>query len=311
VNTLRASALGSCLKAQAAGILGYEPMDVPEKMQVVFDRGHDHEAANDDALIAQFAIIDARQDEVILPISDDWDISGHLDGIIQLSAGATRRVWESKSPASWAKFRDAILTGDYSDLLAHRYAWQISVYMHATGLEAYVTCLPGWGKTIDEMAATGAVYGEDAVAGFGIEVPPFSIQEIRGRVEQIAGIVTSGQLPVACTSQDYPCPFAYLHESPPVDDDPAISKLVADYQFQDRMVKEWKGKMDATKARITDLLGDRETVTGDVGKVTRYTMTPADKIDRDAMKADGVYAKYATPGVATTAVKITPKKESE
>jgi hypothetical protein len=294
VNTLRASALGSCVKAQAAGILGYESMDVPEKMQVVFDRGHDHEAANDDALIAQMAIITDRQTELLLDVSDEWLISGHLDGIIQLNAGSPRRVWESKSPASWAKFRDAILTGDYTDLLAHRYAWQISVYMHATGLEAYVTCLDG-----------------DEVRGFGIERPPFSIQEIRGRVEQIAGIVTSGQLPVACSSNDYPCPFAYLHESPPVDDDPAISKLVADYQFQDRMVKEWKGKMDATKARITDLLGDRETVTVDVGKVTRYTMTPADKIDRDRMKADGIYSLYAQPGTPTTAVKITPKKESE
>jgi hypothetical protein len=296
MNTLRASALGSCVKAQAAGILGYEPMDTPEKMQVVFDRGHDHEEANAAALVAEgeFRIL-SEQAEVVLDISDDWQIVGHLDGILWRGTITPDYVWESKSPNSWAKFRDAILTGDYSDLLAHRYAWQISVYMHATGLEAYVTC---WTE-------------EDGVRGFGIERPPFSIQEIRGRVEQIAGIVNSGQLPVACTSADYPCPFAYLHESPPVDDDPAISKLVADYQFQDRMVKEWKGKMDATKARITDLLGDRETVTVDVGKVTRYTMTPADKIDRDAMKADGVYAKYATPGVATTAVKITPKKESE
>jgi hypothetical protein len=295
MNTLRASALGSCLKAQAAGILGYEPMDVPEKMQVVFDRGHDHEAANAAAIRADGWYIASEQAEVQLFVGiEDWCISGHLDGQIR-QGEFPLRVWESKSPASWAKFRDAVLTGDYSDLLAHRYAWQISVYMHATGLEAYVTC---WTE-------------EGGVRGFGIERPPFSIQEIRGRVEQIAAVVSSGQLPVACTSQDYPCPFAYLHESPPVDDDPAISKLVADYQFQDRMVKEWKGKMDATKARITDLLGDRESVTVDVGKVTRYTMTPADKIDRDAMKADGVYAKYATPGTPTTAVKITPKKESE
>jgi hypothetical protein len=296
MNTLRASALGSCVKAQAAGILGYEPMDTPEKMQVVFDRGHDHEEANAAALVAEgeFRIL-SEQAEVVLDISDDWQIVGHLDGILWRGTITPDYVWESKSPNSWAKFRDAILTGDYSDLLAHRYAWQISVYMHATGLEAYVTC---WTE-------------EDEVRGFGIEVPPFSMEDIHIRVAQIAYMVETNELPVACSSNDYPCPFAYLHESPPVDDDPAISKLVADYQFQDRMVKEWKGKMDATKARITDLLGDRETVTVDVGKVTRYTMTPADKIDRDAMKADGVYAKYATPGVATTAVKITPKKESE
>ena len=272
MNIIRASELGSCLKAQTAKHLGYDPMETPERMQEVFGRGHEHEDANRAEMERTGWVItntldgfetDEGQVFIRLDVLDGWQITGHLDGVINDDA-VTKRIWESKSPNTYDKFEQAYKTGDWSDNLAHRYAWQISAYMHATGLEAYVT---SW----DE---------ERGVRGFGIEVPPYSLDDIRARVEQIADGAAVGILMSACTSDDYPCPFYYLHEKDYAED-LELDGLVVMWQRAKDVEKRGKTDAEGIAAQIKERYP--EGIETKQSLVTVYEQAAAKKYDMDAI----------------------------
>ena len=299
--TIRASALGSCTKALIAGLMGYAPLPVSDQMQATYDRGTVHETANGDALVEQgWGIVhkwegfetDEDQIFVRLQVADVIEITGHLDGVILHEEHTINppRVWESKSPASWAKFEQAARTNVWTEPLIHRYGWQISCYMHALGMEAMVTCLDG-----------------EEVKSFVIEVPPFSLEQIEARCMDIAEAVATQNLPVACSQADYPCPVAYLHETPEVDEDEELDAKVALYAFHAEQVKYHKRLADDAKDLIEAHLGDREQVNTASSKVSRYTQKNPDKVDKDAMRRDGVYELYVTPGGDSTRIKITSR----
>ena len=292
MHTLRASAFGSCVKAQAALLLGYEAMLPSEKMQAIYDRGHDHEDANLAAMQAAGWSVFAEQEEVSLVFAD-YIVTGHLDGKTRWHPTETPFVWESKSPGAWTKFEKAYKTADWSDPLAHRYAWQISVYMLALNMEAMVTCLDDTGT----------------VQSFVIETPPFIRADIEQRLGEIAAIVDSGVLPQECSSNDYPCPVAYLHETPELDADPILDKMVADYWFAAKMLKEWKAKQDAAKKKIQTYVGVRDRTETETSLVTVYEQAGPATWDTDRMILDGIIPDlYRTPGASSTRIKITKKE---
>lgn len=290
--TIRASALGSCTKALIAGLMGYAPLPVSDQMQAVYDRGHEHEEGNAFALVALGAEIRNEQREVSLTFGP-IQVVGHIDGEVSKyvsAVGDEWRLWESKSPASWAKFEQAARTNVWTEPLIHRYGWQISCYMIALGMEAMVTCLDG-----------------EEVKSFVIEVPPFSLEQIEARCMEIAEAVATQNLPVMCSQADYPCPVAYLHETPEFEEDEWLDELVKNYDFCSWQVKDLTEKRDGIKQQIEQHLGDREQVNTATSKVSRYTQKNPDKVDKDAMRRDGVYELYVTPGGDSTRIKITSR----
>jgi hypothetical protein len=288
---LRASELGRCVKASAAILQGFTPLPTPEKVQGWYDAGNEHETANEAALLEEGWRITGQQMEVIISC-DDARVEGHLDGIIHGGISTTplgTRIWESKSPGAWAKFEKAYKTGDWSDPLAHRYAWQASVYMLAKDMELMVTCLDS-----------------ETIRSFIIETPPFTLQQVEQRVREILTFA-GGDLPALCSQTDWPCPVAYLHIDPDYDLDPELDLAAKDSLFARQMIKEWKTKQDRADKKVQELRAGRDRVRTEQVTVSWYEQSGAGRYDKDAMIADGVLDRYFTPGKSSTRMKITEK----
>jgi hypothetical protein len=280
---------------------------VSDKMQALFTRGNAHEIECLEALeatgwdiivpdLVSFPTleVDEAQWYVKLEVAGA-KVTGHLDGIGGSAFDTGVRVIEIKSPISWAKWERAHKTGDYSDPLMNRYAWQISVYMVATGLEAVVACVE-----------------DGRVRTFGIEVAPHSLQEIHNRVESMELAVDSGDdvTRMACSQSDYPCPVAYLHDRAEVVEDPKLDAMLLDYAdlkvIKDRVDKDMKELRDEVDAH----LGIDDTRTTAAGTVTRVSTTRT-TYDTKAAIADGVdLAKYAKTS-SSTSIRVTPKVDGD
>lgn len=297
MNIIRASELGSCLKAQVAKQLGFSPMDTPEVIQAAFERGNEHEELCAGAMTASGWVIANQQLEVTLDVLDGWQVVGHLDGTTMHAEGdLIPRVWEAKAPNAYDKFEHAYKNGDWSDPLAHRYAWQISTYMLSTGLEAYVT---SW----DE---------ERGVRGFGIEIPPFTLDDIENRVRIIALSMNHGELPQMCSQNDWPCPFFYLHENTEeITEDPVLDRMVEDYAGIVSNEKYIAMHKKEAQEKIKTHLGGKDILTA-TSKVTFYTQAGPTKYDTERMKADGIdLERYTIPGKPSARMKITRRGSDE
>jgi hypothetical protein len=164
--------------------------------------------------------------------------------------------------------------------------------MHGTGLEQMVSCLD-----------------DGRVKSFIIEVPPFTLEQIR---ERKALIEAMSSVPAECEPECFDawsCPYRYLHDKPTVVENPEVDRWVEDYYLLGESIKKAKREQDQAKAELEKLMvfDDRiETQTSIVTKVTREN--PA-KPDLDAMRADGIDVdKYMTPGTVSSFIKPTRKK---
>lgn len=268
MRTYRASSLGSCTRAQIAVQLSMAELATSDRMEALYARGRDHEVECLAAMEADgWSLLDPNAHDGIYGASTDADqfyvelevagakITGHLDGLGALF-GDHDRVVEVKSPQSFHKWETAHKTGDYTDPLMNRYAWQISVYMAATGLEAVVACVE-----------------DGQVRTFGIEVAPYSLDDITGRVQFMENAVEHQRLsPVhmmACSQNDYPCPVAYLHDRPEVIDDPILDQLLANYAADKQIKDRADQSLRETRDAIDTHLGLSDTLTTAAGTVTR------------------------------------------
>lgn len=290
MSVIRASELGGCVKAQIARHMGYEPLPTPEKMQAIFDRGNEHEELCVDAMRAAGYTITHQQHETIIVWGAN-QIVGHLDGVVTID-DSHPSVLEIKSPGAWQKFQTAHRTGDWSDPLAHRYAWQISVYMLAMGMEATIACLTDDGD----------------LRTFGIETPPFDEQAVYARIDTIINGAVNRLLPKDCTQNDYPCPVAYLHEAPDVEDDTILDELVFRYEQAAADEKLAKGRKDDLKADIEAHMAGRLKVETASVKVTVYEQAGPARWNEEKMLADGIDpSDYRTVGKPSRRIKITGK----
>lgn len=287
----RASSLGSCVRALVAQRRGEPENETPSLVQSWYDRGiaHEDECV---AAMAQDWLVTDQQAETETHIAPDVVVRGHLDGICQDESGSNR-VLEIKSPPSWAKWRDAHLRGDYSDPLMSRYAWQISAYMAATGLEAVVACVD-----------------DGTVKTFGIEVAPYTVEDIRKRVLSVEFMVETGVWP-ECTSRDFPCPFfprQCTHAVEEVAFDPIADSYAAAYMTAKREEKARRDEAEEARAKLLAHLDERDTVTTDTYKVTRYATTRTNR-DFKAIKAAGIdLAPYETT-TESVSLRVTEREQ--
>lgn len=184
----RASNLGSCTKSQIAAALGLKPIPHSEQSLRVMGEGQLHEDDVVAQLRADGCIVERQQEEVNLrfpglasravsSVSSAW-VQGHLDGVVTLDLNPESRVLEVKSMGD-STFKQFKAKGWNAGGLIDRYKWQISVYMLATGLEAY-------------LVAKNRNSGE--LLRHGIELPFHSLEEITARVAYIEDHVSRRDL---------------------------------------------------------------------------------------------------------------------
>ena len=284
---LRMSSLGSCIRAQVAERLGYRQLPVSDQMQSRYDRGNTHETDCLAAMRADGWIVDSEQLEVVITEADM--LTGHLDGIASLDGGP-RRVLEIKAPSTWASFRKAHLTADYSNGYMHRIATQISCYMVATGLECVMACLNDAGT----------------VETFGIETPPHSRQEIINRVVTIEDWVARGELPPECSQADYPCPFVYLHDEDVVMeiDDPLLAEQLRQDVVYAEQIKTVTALRKQNRGGMTELGVGKYRVSG--VPVTWYEQAGPSTWDEESLVAryGPEIREYKKPGKSSIRMKV-------
>jgi hypothetical protein len=286
----RASEIGGCIKRNVAGRLGVKPMEPPAAAMTMFERGNAHEEACVAVMESQGWIITDQQKELVLPINDDCQVMGHIDGMVSLP-GDINGVFlgEIKSPISWQLFLDNQYNPDPPFLIS-RYLWQLSCYMVGTQREALLI-------TLDDYK----------VKYHGIELPPYSREDIVARVLDFESQARAG-LPKDCSVREYPCPYYFLHEDEIGDNedpfDVELHSIATTYETARREASQAKAKLDG-------LMENREHYWNTNVRVTKSKATRRNT-DYKRMAAD--YGIDVSAYVSTSqyeSVKVTLRGDSD
>ena len=184
----RASSLGSCIKALAAARQELEPWrgPLPEKIQAVFDRGHE---AEDEAveILGRVGRVSNRQRTVVVALSRRLKIVGHIDFLYE--EGDWYGIVDAKrqNDEEWAK--DSIR----DSLFWHKYEWQFSSYIEALGLPMRVA----------RINDAGDIKLEDVA-------PSYSRSDLLRRVLAVEALAATDLGRDQCEREDYPCPYFHL-----------------------------------------------------------------------------------------------------
>ncbi len=286
----RASGLGSCLKGQIAAALGMKPIPVDEASQLRMNEGAIHEDDVVARLTADGYTVTRQQEEVNLDFhwakragselhQGDARVQGHLDGVLYPNASGSpyyggARVLEIKSMGD-TPFKAFKQKGWDAGGLIDRYKWQISVYMIATGLEAYVV-------------AKNRNSGE--LLRHGIEVPFHSLDEITERVAYIEDHVTRGVLPDECDN-DWFCPYKYLCGKPREEDgaehssDERIPLEVVAYYDLGQQITGLEAQRKELRPTVEAFLAGRKTVVADGYRVTWVEQTIPERVQKASTRS--------------------------
>jgi len=298
----RASGLGLCDRIYVALDQGYEPMAWPGWFQTVLDEG----TAMEDSIRQMFteehgeAVVDDQR-EVEWEVMDGVVIRGHIDGTVGDA------LWEGKKvrPSGWDAFKRKGVEWHKN------YPMQVSVYMHALGLE--------------QLFFTGGLYDPDKkeileTYTHTYHWPPINKMAIRKRIAKLEGIINGGKhtMDVSCPSTpDYPCPFYYLHDEDagepkerPGDDIVAplvttMEALKAEKTPLAKRIKEIDAEIKNMKGSIEGWWEASGLEAGDECNVTIGDDTFTLKVNEVARKG------YTVEPTGYTTVTIKQKKESK
>jgi hypothetical protein len=179
-----------------------EPLPFPDFMYDRFEEGnvaepHIMSRFTDDN--TDFTLV-GSQDEIVLNISDNVVVRGHIDGLALDSNGRSCLV-EAKAlgPDWFKKFKKHGFAG-----LPDAYAWQVSIYMLALGTDSAVLVA---GQKID-----GVIKPESEFHYEWIRKPLFDMDQIYARVMSVENNVESADWP-DCLNE-WLCQYPYLHDEP-------------------------------------------------------------------------------------------------
>lgn len=223
--SIRASALGNCLRALAAAGQGMTPLPPPPAIANAMRLGRELE---EDVLAATGLEITARQLGVHLLVGENASVTGTLDAV------GPRYLVEVKT-CGRAGWRDWTEKG----IMAHpRAAWQVSAYAAAVRLPVKVAVgLVEDGKLVDHVL-------------LDLRDPPYGLTELTERVETIVGHIRAGRVPDLCEPDQGWCPWSYLHETLLVMDDELDSYAAAYLSLRDRITAlEEERRLIAEKIR--------------------------------------------------------------
>jgi hypothetical protein len=203
------------------------------------------------------------QRQVQLQVTRTIWISGHLDSWWQ------GEPWEvkSQSASEWRPIRESPLWDQY--------AWQISVYMLATGRSL---------NLIRVLRDVDGNVSDSQVERF--DESPHTIEDIRRRVFDIEGLARKDLTSVSCERLQFPCPFFYTHMSSDdtlvrevLDDDGAL-KLAEDYKHAQVEKVAVEGRLKSARTALLTFMGDHDKLDVNGWKLTRYNV-PEKHIEYD------------------------------
>lgn len=288
----RASSLGRCTGALVRARLGVTPSPPPESMQERFDEGHAwEERVLLAGFGVDWVPLDARGLKQYGRVIEDENATGgvqveteirwgkpeadggrgvkvircHPDAIVKHGSrmmegkdgNAERRVVEGKflgKDGFWDTVRAMTDAREEHGVeyesrgLGFGYSMQLAVEMHSTGLPAlYVLAMK------DRDPSTGEVtLGE--VYEFEVDVPPWSLAEVKAKVLEVEGWVARGKMPDCPVPLDYPCPYWQEHEHwgerVEVNDDAMLVQLTTQYQVAKEEQEALGGLVDDLRKMI-------------------------------------------------------------
>lgn len=276
----RASALGGCLRGLVAEQLGEKPILPDDDSLTRMGEGALHEEDVIARLEADDWVVTRRQEEVLLVqqplLGVRYKVQGHLDGVIYpINENQTPwkpRVLEVKSMSrdAYREFDQKGWYGDWLDgSLVDRYRWQLSVYMHATGLEALLV-------TKDRNSGQ--------IAQHGIETPYYTLEQITARVAFLEDHVARRALPATCPHNWF-CPFKWMcarEEEPGIgvgdDERLPVPDAVRLYVELGRQIASLEAEREEWKALLPALLGDATSVQWDGYRATRVVQDRKERV---------------------------------
>lgn len=199
VLVIRASGFGGCIRNLVAARMGIKAVPFNDTALTRMNEGNIHEPHILRALEKEGWEFITTQEELELPIAGGRIIiRGHSDGRARhASSRLGERTVEAKAMGHnvWAKWKK------YSWSEFRRYAWQVSHYMHATGLPAV-------------FAAKNRDTGEVDVTLW--DEAPISLAEMKLRAIKIAAAT---ELP-ECDPVQFPCNRFFIHTGSVYEIDP-------------------------------------------------------------------------------------------
>lgn len=155
-----------------------------------------------------------------IPVGDKALIRGHLDEIAECFQGpiATAAEWNGRRFTVEAKlfgvdYFKAWVRKGMADPKFVGYAWQLSLYMHGTGLPGFFVVgeKKRWEKGDEREMSTPEHqrYDLDQVHVTKFDIPPIPLGTIKAKVLKLVRMIEAGELP-PCDQTQYPCDYYYL-----------------------------------------------------------------------------------------------------
>lgn len=257
VRVFRASAIGMPLRCLVLALMEERPAPPPDYLVKAAAAGTAIEGVVKDELRSRGFIIAGEQNEVELNLSDQGIrmagsnaiVRGHLDAIhcevpdregvhILEVKSMSPRVWDEWQKWGFQKFKT--------------YAWQISIYMHATGRPAVYAII---NRETEQVIV------------FYIDTPPVPLEEIEIKVAAALSMLTIDVAPVCDGTSPYPCAYDYLCDKREWEfaeleagEDTTFLRLAEDLDAINEQIKELESKKEFNRALVRKAMGDRAKV---------------------------------------------------
>ncbi len=284
VMVVRASALGSCIRALAA--YGRYEEVVPIQREQLLERtaqeGHLHEPTVIEYLAEKGYDVVGSQGIITLPIvRNRIEVRGHVDGAIMGWGPVEVKTMSKSRFDDWQRHGLAKFV---------KYQWQLSAYMYGIANE--------WDFDSDNIKALYAVKRRDDGLIHVIEIdhPPISFQDIRKKLVQVLQHRKAKTLPPCdiTGNEQYWCPFPFLHEEAVLDMDLpdetvlALEELAKEYDTLRVIQKQGEEAEKQKKAIGVEMLKlmdgrDKAEIAG--FKITRVKAA-RETLDLAVLKAD-------------------------
>ncbi len=251
-----ASDLGKCARGVVAEKLGEKPIPHDDRTLLRFGEGNLHEK---DVIVNRLPalgyVVRDQQRAGSLTVAG-VPVVYHLDGAINGAAGVPL-VLEVKAP-SRDEYKKWIATGWDTPGLWQHYKWQVSLYMHAMGMELMMAV-----KNRDTGQLDLSVQG----------TPFYTTQEIAAKVAYFEDHRTRGVLPETCPHEyfcqyKWLCPAVESKEEADVVVEPVLEDVLRDYAAATAAIKEAKATKAALQTELEILLAGRTRV-----RTTGWTVT--------------------------------------
>lgn len=307
----RASAVGLCEEALVSLRMGVQPAMPPDWMLEKFEEGAEWEGYIVETATRNRGLhLQSSQDTAAVVVMENVVIRGSTDGSAQQIGGMQHMVGvEAKKLGprlyeEWDKGLD-----NFWDKCPY-YRDQLTVYMEGTGFP-FLYAVGQWDVEQKKVVKVHTRM---------IEQPPGSIEAIKDKIRRVEERARDGDLGTCDGKTSWPCPVYFLHEekeraSVEGDVREEMGRLSVMYVDAQQLEKRAKEAKDEARGMLMELLAENgyvdleaETVNEpevvDGIKVTPFFRSNT-RLDKKAMKADGIDVEAYETTTTSVALKVT------